>query len=170
MSGVTVAGVEFAGNEGYAFLDGGEGSAYFHYRTQQIRDALTRATTAVLRVTVPQLQQGAASTAQAHAPSQHEDQYKLTVEQRRNMLAEPTLAGTSEPAKHQQDMQQQQQSAPGSTADARAELLAQAEMAGVVRKGAALASRFVKAGQGPSERESDVTTSSVGVHALMLQL
>jgi hypothetical protein len=48
-------------------------------------------------------------------------------------------------------------------AHARAELLAHAEMAGLVRKGAALASRFVKAGEGPAADESQPSQTSAGV-------
>lgn len=126
---------------------------YFEYRTQQIRAALTRATTAVLRVTAPQLQQGAAGAAQGQT-----EQRKLTVEQRRNLLAEPSLAGSNAPATHQQSTQPRENAALAT--DSRAELLAQAEMAGVVRKGAALASRFVKAGEAPTENEATTTTSA----------
>ena len=107
-----------AGAQDHSFLSGGDGAQYFHYRAQQIRDALNRATTAVLRATVPQLQQGTAAVTagtgagalqrsqgqaqQAAAAQQEAAQCKLTVEQRRDLLAESSLAGTTAPAAHEQ--------------------------------------------------------------------
>lgn len=151
-----------AGAADHSFLDGGDGAPYFHYRARQIRDALTRSTTAVLRATVPQLQQGPVAAGAVQRPQGQTEERKLTVEQRRNLLSEPSLAGTSAPAAHQHSREPQADAA--SAADARAELLAQAERAGVVRKGAAIASRFIRAGEGPPAEDcSKPSAPTIGV-------
>lgn len=137
-----------AGDEGYSFLHGGDGAAYFRKRVTDIHTALIRANAAVLHHTAaalrpPQPQHGAAQ--QGGPP-------RLTVEQRARVLQEPQLPGGQAPAAHRQAAGEGSAEAaatggaPESGAARREALLARAESAGLLRKGGALSSRFVKAG------------------------
>eukprot|EP00892_Ulva_mutabilis_P007724 jgi/Ulvmu1/5323/UM022_0117.1 len=135
------------GDDQYAFLHGGDGAAYFRRRVTAIRTALVRANAAVLHHTAAALR-----GPQAHRSGPAGGPPRLTVEQRAKLLQEPQLPGGQAPAAHRRAAANAPAAAAGhaqaaaSAAATREALLARAESAGLLRKGGALASRFVKAG------------------------